>query len=455
MKVTVIGGAGARVPLLTSGFLQFHGDLGISELSLWDIDGQKRRAAARICRAMAQRHGRPLQVALPDGLEEALEGASFVISSIRVGGTRGRVLDETIALEHGTLGQETVGAGGFGLALRTVPVMVSYAREVSRHAPAAWLLNFSNPVGIVSQALIAAGVGARAVGICDTPREQFESLAHALEVPLQDAFFDYVGLNHLGWVRRVLVDGRDRIAELLARPDAAAVYRMPFFESSFLQELGLFPTEYLYFYYSPQRALRETRSGGRTRGQLVQRLEEELAAEVAGHPDEPEKILQAYDTYLARRNASYMAIETGGEVSRNRIEEAREHLYRSSAGYDRIAIDVMRAIRANRPTVMPVDVANQGALADLEASDAVELPCVIDCNGPRPLSAGRLPEAVRELVGRVKEYERLTVRAALECSAARAEIALAANPILEGRPQARAILDGYRAAHRPYLDYLQ
>ncbi len=455
MKVAIIGGAGARVPLLTSGFLRFQDDLRIDEITLWDIHETRRQMAARVSRAMVGRHGGKLNVSLPETLQEALENASFVVSSIRVGGTAGRIQDETIALKHGTLGQETVGAGGFCLALRTIPVMIDYARQVTRHAPQAWLLNFTNPVGIISQALLEAGQGDRTVGICDTPREQFESLAHALDIPLDNAFFDYVGLNHLGWVRRILSQGTDRLPELLASDERLAnAYRIPLFEISFLRRLQLLPTEYLYYYYDPERARRETTARGSTRGQLVLRLEEELTQAVASHPDRPESVLEAYDRYLASRNASYMAVETGGRVDEETIARAREHLYSSAAGYDRIAIDVMRAIRNHRPTVMPVDVANQGAIPDLEAADAVEVPCVIDSNGARPLAAGSLPEQVRELVLQVKRYERLTVRAALEESRDLAEQALAANPILESREQAGAILREYRKAHAPHLDYL-
>lgn len=456
MKVTIIGGAGARVPLLTNGMLRFDRQLKTSQLALWDIDREKRQTTARICQAMVDRHGKNLAVTQPDSLQEALEGATFVISSIRVGGIAGRIKDETIALRHASLGQETVGAGGFCLALRTIPAMVEYARQVGRFAPDAWLLNFTNPVGIIAQAMNQTGTGDRAIGICDTPREQFEHLAHALEVGLDDAFFDYLGLNHLGWVRGIIVDGRDRMPELLKSPEKLSkVYRLPLFSADFLQRLRLFPTEYLYYYYSPDEARRQTAAGGGTRGELISGLERELARALQSGPDRVEAVLEAYDRYLAHRNASYMAVETGRSIDEEQIARARESLYASSAGYDRIAIDVMRAIRGHSPTVMPVDVANHGAIADFQPEDAVEAPCVIDANGARPLACGRLPEQVRDLALRVKEYERLTVRAALQGSMKIAEDALAANPILGSRTQARAILQDYRAAHTPHLDFLK
>ena len=455
MKITIIGGAGARVPLVTHGLIRFRSQLPVDELSLWDIDQARRETIARISRAMAARCGVAFKVSTPASLQEALEDASFVLSSIRVGGMQGRILDETIALKHGTIGQETVGAGGFCLALRTIPPLLDYVRQVTRLAPNAWLLNFTNPVGIVSQSMIQSGLGSRVIGICDTPREQFEMLAHSLEVSLHEAFFDYFGLNHLGWIRRIVVDGRDRMKELLDSPEKLSrTYRIPFFEAELLQELGLFPTEYLYYYYHPEKACSHLSGGGKTRGQLIQSLEDELMREVAAHSSDPEKVAAAYDDYLARRNASYMTVETGGEVGSELLDQARQQLYNQSAGYDRVAIDVMRAIRQDASTVMPVDVSNSGAIEGLEDEDSVEVPCLIDANGAHPLATGKPPASIRKLLFRVKEYERLTAQAALQGSAKLAEDALASNPLIEKREQASQILSEYRAAHRPFLNYL-
>lgn len=455
MKVAIIGGAGVRVPLLTSGFLRFRDDLKIEELALWDINPERTEMIAQLSRAMVKRHGGAMRISVADSPRTAITDTSFVICSIRVGGAAGRIQDETIALKHGTVGQETVGAGGFCLALRTIPTMVDYARQVAEFSPKAWLLNFTNPVGIIAQACIEAGVGDRAIGVCDTPREQFESIAHALDVPPEKAFFDYAGLNHLGWVRRVLVAGEDRLPTLLRDEEKAArAYHVPFFEPDLLRRLGAFPTEYLYFYYYPARARDKTAARGTTRGQLIVELERRLVRELNERRDDPDAVLQAYDLYLARRSAGYMAVETGATVEPEQVEKFRRRLYQSAAGYDRIAIDVMRAIRNHRPTVMPVDVPNRGAIPELKDQDAVEVPCMIDGNGARPLATGPTPEPIRELLMQVKAYERLTARASREASATLAEEALALNPILESRRQARAILNDYRAAHRPHLDYL-
>lgn len=455
MKLTVIGGAGVRVPLVTNGLFRDDTALAVSELALFDIDSERRQAIARISEAMARRAGGTLRVSQPLTLEEALDGASFVVSSIRVGGIPGRVRDERIALEHGVPGQETVGPGGFALALRTLPFLLNYARKVAELAPKAWLINFTNPVGIMAEAIVREGIGNRCIGVCDTPREQFLHVAEALGLPLEAASFDYVGLNHLGWIRAVLVDGRDVMPELLESDETLGrAYPRPLFSTSLLRELGLLPTEYLYYYYSTRDAFLKTVDSENTRGELIQKLESSLMQAVAESGSNESSVLDAYDRYLASRNASYMAIETGDAPTEGKVAAARDELYQSAAGYDRIALDVMDAIGNNRLRVMPVDVANQGALQDFDSDTAVEIPCAIDSNGARPLAAGKLPSQVKELTLQVKEFERRTVDAAVQGSRSLAIDAMAANPLVAGRDLAERLVDAYQQAHAPWLDYL-
>lgn len=456
MKLAIIGGAGLRVPLIVNGLFRAGTDLKASELALYDIDHERRETIARIAEAMARRVGGTVRVSRPDSLAEALEGASFVLSSIRVGGLQGRRRDERIAVEHGLPGQETVGPGGFALALRTIPVLAEYARQVAALAPDAWMINFTNPVGIMAEALLREGLGARCIGVCDTPREQFLHLAEALQVPLRAASCDYFGLNHLGWIRAVRVGGRDRMQDLLASDEALeAAYPAPFFSKQFLKELGLLPTEYLFFYYSPREAYRKTKASGSTRADQIREFDDRLmqsAAEAGGNEAE---LLDAYDLYLASRNASYMALETGEPVGERAVSEAREMLYQSAVGYERIALDVMGALSGKRVRVMPVDVANQGAIQDLESKAAVEVPCAIDANGARPLAAGRLPAQVRPLVLQVKEFEKLTVAATFRGSRSLAIEALAAHPLVERRDLAESLVDAYQRVHAPLLNYLR
>lgn len=455
MKLTIIGGAGVRVPLVTNGLFREGTGIAVDELSLFDTNRERAAAISRISQAMARRAGGKLRVSLPRSLDEALEGCSFVVSSIRVGGISGRVRDEQIALEHGLPGQETVGPGGFALALRTIPVLVNYGRRVAERAPQAWMINFTNPVGIMAEAFIKEGIAARCIGVCDTPREQFLHVAEALEVPLEAAHFDYLGLNHLGWIRAVLVHGHDVLPDLMASDEALdRAYPLRLFSKSFLRTLRLLPTEYLFYYYSTREAFRRTVAAGNTRGGLIRELEGPLMQSVAEARQDERRILAAYDLYLARRNASYMAIETGGSFEADRVDEARANLYQSAAGYERIALDVIGAIHNNQARVMPLDVANQGAIQDLDSATAVEVPCAITANGARPLSAGRLPGQIRDLLLQVKEFERITVKAALEGSRSLAIKALYANPLVERRELAEKLVLEYQRAHAPLLDHL-
>jgi len=455
MKLAILGGAGARVPLVLVGLARFHEELRIDEVALWDINAGRQKLIGRICAAMIERYSVPIRVRVGKSVEDAVEGADFIIASVRVGGTDTRVLDERIALSHGVLGQETVGPGGWAMALRTIPPVLKYAQLAEEIAPQAWLLNFSNPVGIVLQALLAAGVK-RTIGVCDTPRELFESVAALLGVPSQRAFFDYLGLNHLGWVRSVQVDGRDRLSELFEAPKRLAhAYHVPLFSADYLRQLKLLPTEYVYFYLNAPSAVEKLKKAKQTRGQMVAEQEQQLFEGVAAAGNNGSKVVAAYDNFLASRNATYFQLETGAKVNEEKVESARKELYEKAAGYERIAVDVMRAMARNRPVVFPVDVANNGAMDELGPLDAVEVPCVMDSNGARPLAVGAIPQQVRSLLLDVKEYERLTAQAALEGSKKLALEGLAANPLVRDRGLADAMGQEYLQAHAAYLDYLK
>ena len=455
MKLAILGGAGARVPLVLVGLLRQKDELRFDEVVLWDIDQERQQMIGRICAAIIERYGASLKVRVGNTLEDTLEGSDFIIASVRVGGTQSRVIDERLALEAGVLGQETVGPGGWAMALRTIPVVLHYAQTAEKVAPKAWLLNFTNPVGIVLQALLAAGVK-RTIGVCDTPREMFENVATQLGISSKSAFFDYLGLNHLGWLRSVSADGYDLLPELLKHCDRLGhIYHVPLFTSDYLQQLGLLPTEYVYFYLNYERTVQKLKQTSQTRGQMVAEQEKQLFEQVAAAGNDNAKAAAAYDNFLASRNATYFQLETGAPVGQQKMEMARKELYEKSAGYERIAVDVMKAIAGNRPAVFPVDVANNGSMDELDLNDAVEVPCVIDANGARPLAVGAIPGPVRSLLFRVKEYERLTAKAALERSAKLAVEALTLNPVVPSREVAEQLGPRYLKSHGETLAYLK
>lgn len=423
MKIAIIGGAGVRTPLLVNGLAQ--SDLPIDELALFDIDSQRLDTIGALARTFA-----PAVRTYADP-EACVTGASFVLLSIRVGGIAARARDEAVAVAHDTAGQETIGPGGFAMAMRTIPHAVKYAHLVQRAAPDAWTISFTNPVGIVTEAMSKSGVS-RVIGICDTPTELFEDVAGVLQLESARCYFDYLGLNHLGWIRDVYFDGEPQLHRVWGRPELQRrLYRAPLFEPAFLDQLRLLPTEYLYYYYSADRALANIRRAGQTRGQAILALNDQLFAALQRPGADGRRV---YEDYLAARNAGYMQIESGASHPLERSPWA------ALTGYDKIALSVVRAIHFNANAIIPLNVANRGAIADLEDDDVVEVPCVVNANGARPIAAGRAPDAARDLLLAVKHYERLTVAAAASGATADSERALAANPLIRDNAHAARLV---------------
>jgi 6-phospho-beta-glucosidase len=425
MKLAVIGGGGVRVPLLVNGLAR--SDLPVAEIALYDID----RARLSTIGTLASRFAGRARLAICATSAQAIEGAAYVFISIRVGGIEGRARDEAAALAQGVVGQETVGPAGFAMAWRSIPHVVAYAREVTSLAPGAWIVNFTNPVGIVTQAVRAA-TGARVIGICDTPTELFEDVAHALDVPSAQCHFDYVGLNHLGWIREVWHRGVPVLHRLWDRPALLRqVYRAPLFEEEHLRRLRLLPTEYLYYYYRADAARANLERAGTSRGAVIGTLNGHLFADLADARNDP---VAVYEAYLAARNASYMQIESGAPAPLTRSPWA------DLTGYDKIALQVVRAIHFNQGAVVPLNVENHGNLPELEDADVVEIPCVVGANGALPLHVGPAPVSVRNLLVQVKAYERATVLAALARDEAAGVEALALHPLVRGAQAARALV---------------
>jgi 6-phospho-beta-glucosidase len=425
MKIAVIGGAGVRTPLLVHSLA--NSELPVGDLTLYDTDQDRLEVIA----CLAGQLSGPIDVRSCATCEECVEGADFVFTSIRVGGIGTRARDEAVALRHGIVGQETVGPGGFAMAIRTIPHMIRYAGEIQRRAPRAWIINFTNPVGIVTEA-VSAETGARIVGICDTPTELFFEAARALDIPADQCRFDYFGLNHLGWLREIYYRGEPQFARLWAHPDLLSrVYRAPLFEHAFLQELRLLPTEYLYYYYRPDTAAEHLRRAGTTRGSVIARLNENLLASLRTPGADGVAI---YREYLSARNASYMQLESGVGGTNPAADWA------APTGYDRIALSVVRAIHLNLGSIIPLNVQNCGNLPFLERDDIVEIPCVVNCNGPLPLHVGPVPEAAVSLMVRVKQYERLTVRAGVTGDRELLCRALAGNPLVPATADVSALI---------------
>jgi 6-phospho-beta-glucosidase len=425
VKVAVIGGAGVRTPLLVGGLTE--SDLPIEQIALYDVDQARLATIGMVAQRMAAK-GR---VTLCGSVAECIASADVVFTSIRVGGIAQRIHDEAVAQRHGIVGQETVGPAGFAMAMRTIPPMVEYARQIAAAAPKAWIVNFTNPVGMVIEAMRT--VSDRVIGICDTPTELFEEVARALGLASEQCRFDYFGLNHLGWLREVYSDGEPQLHRLWGNAELLrSVYKVPLFDTVSLRALRLLPTEYVYYYDQPARAFDNVRRAGRSRGQAIAELTDGLfeALRVPGA-----EVLPIYTTYLETRSASYMQIEAGAYAP------SKPSPSTGLSGYDRIALGVLRAIHFNSSTIIPLSVANRGNLPLLQSADVVEVPCVVNANGATPLHVGAVPDTIAPLLARVKDYERLAVAAALARSLDGARDALARNPLVADEAIAARLID--------------
>jgi 6-phospho-beta-glucosidase len=456
-KITLLGGGGVRTPFLVYGLNEAADAIGATELVLYDVDHHRANLMCALGNAVVRKQGGHLKISVCGQFDRSVADSSFVINSVRVGGMASRANDERIAVQHGLAGQETTGPGGLAMALRTVPVCVQYAKSVERLAPAAWFINFTNPAGIITQA-ITTQTGVRSVGICDTPRELFHRVAQAVGGSPESVDCDYFGLNHLGWIRTVRRQGKDVTAELLASDEKLkSLYSADLFDPQLIRQLRLIPTEYLYFCYSQRRAVANQKKTGATRGQEVMRLTTELFRGLQQELDAgcDEQAIELYTRYHRQRIGSYMKLEaSAGSLLAAGVEDPTDP-FTSPTGYHRIAIQVMKALQSGTPQTLVVNTSNRGALTDLREDDVVEVPCHVSSKGIAPLPVGSLPSSVRGLLLSVKAYERLAVEAALERCPSKARLALLLYPIVGQWELASTVLEALGEGDPQHLGYLR
>jgi 6-phospho-beta-glucosidase len=423
VKLAIIGGGGFRVPLLYGALLQRR---PFDEVVLHDVDAERLERIGRVLEGQAAEHGDRLPFRTTTDLDDALDGAGFVFLAIRVGGLEGRTVDEGVPLGQGVLGQETIGAGGICFGLRTIPAAV----EVAERAPGAWIINFTNPAGMVTEALQQV-VGDRAIGICDTPSGLCRRVAAVLGGSSLE--FDYFGLNHLGWLKGVHDASGDRLPELLS--DDGALEQLEegrVFGAEWLRSLGMIPSEYLYYFYFASETVAAL--GERPRGAY---LVEQQAGFYSATGETPEQALARWRAAKDERDRTYMAEARNGH-------EGHSHADDEPGGYEAEALAVVEAITADAGAVRILNVANRSALGFLDERAVVEVPCVVSAAGARPLAVGPVPDHARALVETVKAVERTTVEAALTGSTSLAVKALALHPLVPSVTAAREIFAGYR-----------
>ncbi|MCX5372104.1 6-phospho-beta-glucosidase [Streptomyces sp. NBC_00103] len=445
MKLTILGGGGFRVPLVYGALLTDRAEGRVTEVVLHDLDDSRLYAVARVLNEQAAVVPDAPRVTATTDLDEALRGADFIFSAIRVGGLEGRAHDERVALAEGVLGQETVGAGGIAYGLRTVPVAVDIARRVARLAPDAWVINFTNPAGLVTEAM-SRHLGDRVIGICDSPVGLGRRIARVLGADPKEAWIDYVGLNHLGWVRGLRVAGRDELPRLLADADLLGSFEEgKLFGVDWLQSLGAIPNEYLHYYYFNREAVRAYQQVEKTRGAFLADQQARFYEEMK-RPDAA--ALTAWDRTRAEREATYMAEnrETAGAGERDADD--------LSGGYEKVALALMRAIARDERTTLILNVRNQGTLSVLDADAVIEVPCLVDANGAHPVAVAPLPDHATGLVCAVKGVEREVLAAAESGSRTTAVKAFALHPLVDSVNVARKLVEGYTDVH-PGLAYLR
>jgi 6-phospho-beta-glucosidase len=419
VKVAVIGGGSTYTPELADGFArrQRQARLAVDELALQDLDPERLEVVGGLARRILARQGWPGRLTLTTDLEEAAAGADVAIIQLRVGGQAARQRDETIPLRFGCIGQETTGPGGFAKALRTVPVVLELADRIATvAAPGAWIIDFTNPVGIVTRALLDAGH--RAIGLCNVAIGFQRTIAALCQVEPERVELEHVGLNHLSWVRAAYLDGADRLPALLARPDAAQVLAGQAEQPvELLRALGAVPSYYLRFYYLRDQVLAEQRAAP-SRAERVAAIEREL--------------LEAYRD---------PALDTKPAL----LEQ------RGGAFYSEAAAQLVESLVSGRGDVQVVNLRNGTTVAGLPPEAVVEVPARIDRDGAHPLPQAPLAPELLGLVQQVSAYERLTVEAARRGDRGVALRALLANPLVAQYPVAVPLLEALLQANRAQL----
>jgi 6-phospho-beta-glucosidase len=347
MKLVIIGAGGVRTPLLVQSILKRQDRLGITELSLMDIDAERLELIGALTSPIENSPSTKFQITRTIDPHIALSAADFVITTFRVGGIESRVIDEKVPLKYGVLGQETTGPGGFAMGLRSIPVLLDYVRLMQDVCPGAWLINFANPAGMLTEAVIRYGNWPRIVGICDGPSSMHELIAAVLGKSLHDVHLDYFGLNHLGWVRAITTNNRDRLPELITLIKSLGTMPGLPFNADFISSLGMIPNEYCYYYYYNKQAVNNILQAGECRGEQVARENLKLfAALKEKHQAQDFVGMQLlYQAYLDQRGSSYMVKETGKSHNLSFLP-ANILSQISSEGYAGVALNLIEALNS-------------------------------------------------------------------------------------------------------------
>lgn len=427
IKIVTIGGGSSYTPELVEGFIKRHKELPVKELWLVDIEEGKHKLeiVGNLAKRMVKKAGVDMEVHLTLDRREALKDADFVTTQLRVGLLDARIKDERIPLSHGVIGQETNGAGGLFKALRTVPVVLDIIKDIEELCPNAWLVNFTNPTGVISEAVFKYTNFRRYIGLCNVPIGVKNGMADILEVEKDRVEMDFAGLNHMVYALNVRLDGKDITKEAIEKFVTSSLTMQNIkdipLNADFVRALGVIPCPYHKYYYKHKEMLEEELEGfkdGKTRGETVKALEDDL-----------------FELYKDENLA----------VKPPQLEK------RGGAYYSDAACNLINSIYNDKKDIQVVNTLNNGAIRDFREDSAAEMSCVITKEGPKPLSVGYLPVAVSGLVTEIKAFEILAAKAAVEDDYNAALQALCINPLIPSDDLAKTILDEMMEAHKEYL----
>ncbi|MCD9022162.1 6-phospho-beta-glucosidase [Cohnella silvisoli] len=424
LKIAVIGGGSSYTPEIVEGFIQKYEQLPVRELWLVDIEAGKHKLeiVGELAKRMVAKSGLPIEVHLTLDRRKAIEGADFISTQMRVGLLEARKWDEHIPNKYGVIGQETTGPGGMMKALRTIPVLLDICKDIEELAPNAWLLNFTNPAGMVTEA-INRHSKVKSIGLCNAPIGLFKWLSKKYETPANRIYAEFVGLNHLHWVSRIEVAGEDKLSELLDKREEYSGKNVPASEwdLDFLRNLGGFPSYYLKYFYMTDVMLEEqlaSLKANGTRAEVVKRVEDEL-----------------FDLYK----------------DPNLQEKPKQLEQRGGAYYSEAAVNLMDSLYNDKRDIQTLNVPNGRILDFLPEDAAIEVNCVVTGKGPIALPVTTVPEQAKGLIAAVKTYERLTIEAAISGDRGIALQAMASHPLVPSVNVAKALLDEMLEHNKPFL----
>lgn len=429
IKIVTIGGGSSYTPELVEGFIKRYEELPVTELWLVDIEEGKEKLeiVSNLAKRMVKKAGVPMKIYTTLNRREALSGADFVTTQLRVGLLEARIKDERIPLNYGYIGQETNGAGGMFKGLRTIPVILDINKDIAELCPDAWMINFTNPSGMVEEALLRYGKTKKVIGLCNVPIGMEMGIAKGLGVEHSRIRIDFAGLNHMVFGLKVYVDGIDKTEEVLhklGKGDFQIFVKNVKdinWSEEFIKGMGAILCPYHRYYFQNKTMLEtelEEYKKGETRGEIVSKLEKELF-ELYKDPD-----LDIKPPHLEERGGAY---------------------------YSDAACRLINSIYNNKMDIQPVNVRNNGAITGIPSDSAVEVSCVITKDGPKPLAMGELPIQANGLVQQMKAFERMVVEAAVTGDYNTALTAMTVNPLVQSEKMAKVLLDELLEAHKKYL----